>query len=158
MPAQRSPVVVPSGTARIALLPGEVVAVAMSAAATGGELLMLDYRVDPGAGPPLHRHQHEDETFLVLEGEVTFVVDGVRHTAGAGASVHAPRGTTHTFRNLGDRRARMVVVVTPGANFERFYDAFVEVLGRAGSMESKGPVLGAIGAAHGVEIVGPNPL
>lgn len=158
MPTPRPPTVVPARTGRIATLPGEVVTIAMSSQATGGELLVLDYHMEPGAGPPLHRHEREDETFLVLEGEVTFQVDGARHVATPGATLHAPRGTTHTFRNLGRGYARMIVMITPGANFERFYDEFIALVATRGSMQEKGPAIGALGATFGVEILGPNPL
>jgi quercetin dioxygenase-like cupin family protein len=50
-----------------------------------------------GAEPPLHRHP-EDETFYVLEGEVTFTASGLEHHACAGSIVYIPGGTAHTFQ------------------------------------------------------------
>jgi len=40
--------------------------------------------------------------------------DGRRVVAGAGAFVNMPVGSTHWFRNEGNRPARMLVIVAPG--------------------------------------------
>jgi mannose-6-phosphate isomerase-like protein (cupin superfamily) len=71
-------------------------------------------------GPPLHRHDH-DEGFYVLEGEVTFEVDGKRLTARPGEFAFAPGGSRHALANLSDAPARYVLVCTPGG-FERYFD------------------------------------
>ncbi len=36
--------------------------------ATGGRCCMFEVPVRPGQGPPLHRHEHEDEYFVVVRG------------------------------------------------------------------------------------------
>jgi quercetin dioxygenase-like cupin family protein len=71
-------------------------------------------------GPPLHHHDF-DEGFYVLEGELTFEVNGERRTARAGAFAFAPRGSHHALANLTDAPARYVLVITP-AGFERYFD------------------------------------
>jgi mannose-6-phosphate isomerase-like protein (cupin superfamily) len=48
------------------------------------------------AGPPLHRHDL-DEAFDVIDGELTFHVDGEFVTIGARALAFAPGGVPHTF-------------------------------------------------------------
>src|SRR5213080_3433626 len=53
---------------------------------------------DPrGSGPPLHLHHNEDETFYVLEGEVTMVVGKERIDLAAGDYLFAPRGIAHAY-------------------------------------------------------------
>ena len=69
------------------------------------------------AGPPLHRHDF-DETFYVLEGELTFHLDGELVTVGAGGLAFAPGGAPHTFANRGATDAHYLIVCTPGG-FER---------------------------------------
>jgi quercetin dioxygenase-like cupin family protein len=80
-----------------------------------------------GAAPPLHSHP-QDETFFILEGEITrWIVepamlddDGnpprwVRtcgRCCGVGGVVFSPGGTPHTFRAESDT-VRMLVVSTP---------------------------------------------
>jgi quercetin dioxygenase-like cupin family protein len=36
---------------------------------TGGAYAILEQKIPPGHGPPLHVHRHETEIFYVLEGE-----------------------------------------------------------------------------------------
>src|SRR5204863_7297278 len=53
---------------------------------------------DPhGTGPPLHLHHNEDETFYVLDGEVTFLVGGERIDLPAGDYLFGPREHAYTL-------------------------------------------------------------
>lgn len=70
-------------------------------------------------GPPLHHHEF-DETFHVLEGELTFLVGDEVVTAGPGSTTVAPRGVDHTVANVADAPARYLLVCTPGG-FERMF-------------------------------------
>ena len=60
---------------------------------------------DPrGSGPPLHLHHNEDETFYVLEGEVTFLVGDERIDLAAGDYLFGPpRDRSRLRRSLGAR-------------------------------------------------------
>jgi len=71
-------------------------------------------------GPPLHHHDF-DEGFYVLEGELTFEVDGERRTARVGEFAFAPRGSHHALANLSEAPACYLLVCTP-AGFERYFD------------------------------------
>jgi mannose-6-phosphate isomerase-like protein (cupin superfamily) len=51
-----------------------------------GQLTVTMGITPPNAGPPLHRHSREDESFYVLEGEYLFEVDGKQFHAGPGTS------------------------------------------------------------------------
>jgi mannose-6-phosphate isomerase-like protein (cupin superfamily) len=68
-------------------------------------------------GPPLHKHDF-DETFYVIDGELTFHLDGDLVTVGAGGLAFAPGGAPHTFANRGATDAHYLIVCTP-AGFER---------------------------------------
>ena len=70
-------------------------------------------------GPPLHHHEF-DETFYVLDGELTFQVGNELFTAGPGALALAPGGVAHTLANLSDAPARYVLLCTP-AGFEGYF-------------------------------------
>jgi mannose-6-phosphate isomerase-like protein (cupin superfamily) len=67
-------------------------------------------------GPGPHSHD-EDDVFYVLEGTMSFFVDGKWIDAPKGAFVLAPGGVTHDFENRGDVRAGMLNLSCPG-NFE----------------------------------------
>ncbi|MCW2534825.1 MAG: Cupin 2 conserved barrel domain protein [Modestobacter sp.] len=66
-------------------------------------------------GPPPHIHHAYDEAFYVVNGAVTFSLDGVEQVCPAGSVAFAARGTTHGFANLGVEPAKLLVIVTPGA-------------------------------------------
>ena len=81
---------------------------------TNGGYGLIEATVAPGGGPPPHLHTREEEGFYVLEGDITIHVNGREFTAGPGAFVNMPRGSTHWFRNDTDRPARMIIIVAPG--------------------------------------------
>jgi mannose-6-phosphate isomerase-like protein (cupin superfamily) len=85
---------------------------------SAGRVGMVESFMPLGAtGPPLHKHEF-DETFYVVEGELTFLLDGDLVTVGAGGVAFAPGGAPHTFTNRGPADARYLLVCTPGG-FER---------------------------------------
>jgi quercetin dioxygenase-like cupin family protein len=101
---------------------GEECLVKLGTADTDGAVAVFHLDAPTMSGPPLHRHSREDEWFYVLEGELTFEVDGDRTVLGAGGSVFAPRGTAHAYQNFSPAGARLLVMVTPG-DFDRFFQA-----------------------------------
>jgi quercetin dioxygenase-like cupin family protein len=85
---------------------------------SGGHVAIVE--LGGGGRPPLHRHDF-DETFYVLEGELTFQLDDDVFTRRAGELAFAPRGVAHTYANLSGAPARAPLVITP-AGFERYFD------------------------------------
>lgn len=79
---------------------------------TGGEYHSAIY-VIAGEGPPEHYHVGYDETFEVLSGELTVVVDGTPHRVSAGDSHTVPAGTVHKPRYDGDTFAAAIGTVRP---------------------------------------------
>jgi mannose-6-phosphate isomerase-like protein (cupin superfamily) len=69
-------------------------------------------------GPDPHTHREEDDSFLILEGEVTFTVEGEDVVAEAGTFVLVPPGIEHTFANRSDRPAKILNIHAP-AGFDR---------------------------------------
>ena len=65
---------------------------------TNGKYALFEALVGPGGGPPPHVHSREEEGFYVLEGEITFTVNGGRVVA-AGTFANMPVGTPHSFKN-----------------------------------------------------------
>lgn len=127
-----------------------------------GALSVVEFTAPRGFGPPLHRHEDEDELFVVLAGELAFHSGDERLTTGAGGIAHLPCGRPHTFQVLSDE-ARFVCVTGSVAGVPRF-DRMVAALGTP--VET--PVLpepGYVDATrvadvcrqHGIEVVGPPP-
>ena len=94
---------------------------------SGGSLFVFDLLVTPGGGPLPHRHMKEDETFVVYDGSVEFVSDGVARIVGPGEAAFIPRGVIHTYRNLTDADVSMLTIFTPAGMEGWFRDAFVAV-------------------------------
>jgi mannose-6-phosphate isomerase-like protein (cupin superfamily) len=64
-------------------------------------------------GPGTHHHD-DDDLFFVLEGTVSFLVDGSWVDAPAGSFVAVPGGTEHDFRNRSSARAGFLNISSPG--------------------------------------------
>jgi mannose-6-phosphate isomerase-like protein (cupin superfamily) len=67
-------------------------------------------------GPGPHSHP-EDDVFFVIEGTMSFFVDGQWIEAPKGSFVLVPGGTTHDFENRSSSRAGALNISAPG-NFE----------------------------------------
>ena len=63
-----------------------------------------------GSSAPLHVHDDLDDTWYVLEGEMVVRCGDEVSVAGAGHWLSMPRGVPHTFRVVGDRPARILLV------------------------------------------------
>ena len=95
---------------------------------SGGHVAVVE--LTGGGRPPLHWHDF-DETFYVLEGELTFQLGDDLFTRQAGELAFAPRSVPHTYANLSGAPARALLVITP-AGFERYVD---RLAGRIGESE-----------------------
>src|SRR5690348_13830038 len=62
----------------------------------------------PQTGHPPHLHHQHDEGYYVLEGEYEFVNMSQHQTikAKVGKFIFLPRGTLHSFTNLGSSKGR----------------------------------------------------
>lgn len=133
------------------VFPGETMKGKLMASETGGQFSVACVTVEPGFGPPPHIHSLEDELFIVVEGEVEFLVDGTPTIATAGTTVFAPRHVSHTYKGAGSGPAKFFVIVT-GDNFEKFIVKWVEMLNDGSFSPEKGAQLGA---EHGIQFLPP---
>lgn len=125
---------------------------------TGGRLSVFRCTAPAGFGPPRHVHTREDEVFHLLEGHVSFEIDGRRQVAGPGTTVWMPRGVPHGFRVESDVAA-MLGIITPGDYEHLFRSLGVPARARA-LPPGDGPALDvpALVAemhARGTQVVGP---
>ena len=129
---------------------GEEITVILTGEQTGGRLTMWLETTPPGGGPPLHFHINDDETFHVLAGTISFFQYSSWEEVGPGGSAFVPRGQLHTFKNPGDKPARMLLSTSPGG-FDVFFSRCAEEFAREG-----GPDMARvynIGAEHGIHFV-----
>jgi quercetin dioxygenase-like cupin family protein len=126
---------------------------------TGGQFGLIESLSPKGTEPPRHIHSREDETFYVLEGEITFYIGDQTYKAAPGMVVSAPRGVPHSY-TFETGVIRMLVLVAPGGFEEFFRPAQFSKPAQAPEIPPpEGPPdVQAIVAAlehHGVEVVGP---
>lgn len=82
------------------------------------ELAISENRCDPAAEPdPRHVHRRHVESVYVLEGELTFTLDGRELTATAGTWVQIPAGVAHEYACSGHDGARFLELHTPGSGY-----------------------------------------
>jgi len=115
-----TPTIRTPGEGRTIAVVGDVYRFLATGADTNGRYALWEAVVLPGGGPPPHVHSREEEGFYVLEGEITFTVDGERVVATAGTFANMPVGTPHSFKNESNRPARMLISVAP-AGLERMF-------------------------------------
>ncbi len=121
----------------------------------GGQFAQLTVMLsttEPKVGPPLHRHSREDEAFFVLEGNFLFEADGKQTHAGPGCFMFLPRGTAHTFQNVGETPGKMLILTQP-AGVENFFSEIDRAT--RGMKEVDRNVLLPIFAKYGMELLGP---
>lgn len=116
---------------------GDVYRILADGSDTQGHYAMIDAIVPPGGGPPPHIHRREEEAFFILEGEITFSIDGQRIVASAGQFANVSIGTLHAFKNESDRPARMLITVAPAGLEQMFLE--VGTLLPAGTTQAPPP-------------------
>jgi quercetin dioxygenase-like cupin family protein len=122
---------------------------------TDGRYAMFEAIVPPGGGPPPHIHSREEESFYVLEGEITFQVGDDRFVAKAGTFANMPVGSLHSFRNDTDKLARMIISVAPAGLEKMFLEVGQPVgFGQQAPPPSKAEIdkLLAVAPSYGIEI------
>ena len=122
---------------------------------TDGKYAMFEACVSPGGGPPPHIHRREEESFYVLEGEITFQVGDDRFVAKAGTFANMPVGSLHSFRNDTDKLARMIISVAPAGLEKMFLEVGQPVaFGQQARSPSKAEIdkLLAVAPSYGIEI------
>ena len=127
---------------------------------TNGGLTVAEVRAPRGAGSPRHRHQHEDEAWYIVSGELTFWLGDEERTVAAGSFVFGPREVEHRFR-VDSEEALFLLLLTP-AGFEDFthscgWPATALTMPPAELPERPASLLQAAAARHGIDIV-PDPV
>ena len=127
---------------------------------TGGAFILFEDLMTKGKTTPLHTHPHEDETFIVLEGEIVVHVEGAEHRVGSGGVAVVPRGTRHAFL-VTSETTRVLALQTPGSGEAFYRDASEPSTDEADA--ERPPDLNRLRAAaernpRSIEILGPPPF
>ncbi len=130
---------------------GTVYRTLLSADQTGGAIGIFESVSGPGGGPPRHVHEAEDETFVVMSGQLEVWIDGHSRICGPDEAAFVPRGTPHAFRVVGAEPSRHLTIVTPGG-FERFFDVMVD---RGLAIPQDMPAITAVAQTFHLRFTGP---
>lgn len=118
---------------------------------TNGRFDIFEGNIGYLDGPPLHVHQDQDDTFVVLEGTLTLQIGDELFELGPGDVASAKPGTPHTYTNLEkETKVRILNLMTPG-HFDKALIDFSK-LTPEDLMSDK---VVEVAAKHKVAIVGP---
>ena len=140
---------------------GALIRIRVGGGSTGGRLAILEHAGPRGYSSPLHRHEADEETFFVLDGDVRVEVGGRAVSAGPGAAAFLPRQLPHAFV-VTSPEARFLTLHTPAG-----FDEFALAAGSPAHSPFGQPpddlpadpaALVAIAASYGIEILGPPPI
>ncbi|MFO1161046.1 MAG: cupin domain-containing protein [Reyranellaceae bacterium] len=110
-------------------------------------MFVAEQPVPPGYFVPPHRHDDE-ETFLVMDGELTLIADGGETKAGPGTCRTFVPGELHGFRNDSGSTVKLLVIASPGVQLAEMFRHF----DRAATTAALAPAdIMAIAAEHGVQ-------
>ena len=112
----------------------------LSTEASGGATSVIIASHNPGEGPPHHLHHSQEEYIFIVEGTYQVIVNGAEQTVGAGTLLFIPRGTVHSFKNVGDTVGRMLDWTLPGGQ-DKYFKAIDQLAGEGGFSPEKAKAL-----------------
>lgn len=138
---------------------GGTVGVLATGADTDERYAIVEQHLPADTATPLHAHLEDEESFVVLAGEVVYQVgDDAPVRVGVGGFIHVPAGVPHAFRVTSDGDARLLNITTPG--HERFVRAAGDPAAADGFPPAGPPDMPRVLAAaekFGTAILGPPP-
>jgi mannose-6-phosphate isomerase-like protein (cupin superfamily) len=96
----------------------------------------------PGfAGPPVHMHPQQEESYEVLSGVLDVFIDGQWRELGAGGCITVPAGAPHTIRNLHSEEMRALNVHAPALDLPGYMAGLHELVhsGKVRALPPKDP-------------------
>ena len=80
---------------------------------------MNTIRLQPGQRGRIHSHDHQEEVYLVLEGELTLVVEDVEHLLGLDRAARVGPGVRRQLVNAGPERLVLLALGGTGEHVGR---------------------------------------
>ena len=131
---------------------GGVIEFKARAEETAGALTAFESAAAPGEGPPLHVHADANEVLYFLDGRFRVKIDDTVRDASSGSFVFIPKGTPHTWQNVGDAPGHLLVMFMPAApGMERFFERF----SAEGADGSAADAFATLADAAAMKVVGP---
>ena len=83
------------------------------------QLSVIEELMPPGAAEIRHHHEHAQQFFYVLEGQIMMEVEGETVLVSAGSGVRIMPGRRHQVRNPSSGPVRFLVVSQPPSHGDR---------------------------------------
>lgn len=113
----------------------------LTGADTNGRYTLIEQNNDPGTGIPAHVHENEDEVFQVLSGEVEMTVGDKLTTLNAGDIIFCPKGIPHSWKVVGEEKARAMLSIFP-AGLENMFEELAQLPTGPPDFEKIGQICG----------------
>lgn len=132
--------------------------------AADGERSMsvVQFEATRGFGAPLHRHEHEDELFVVIDGELRFTYGEDTIEGPKGTIAYLPAAKPHTFQVIS--ASAVILNVTASRTHVPRFDEMVASLGvptDPTDLPADAPIdpghVAAVCAEYDITILGPPP-
>ncbi len=108
--------------------PGDGIHYLATSDATHGEFGLYRVMMRPKAGgPSTHFHRTISESFYILDGTVRLFNGDKWIEAERGDFLYVPQGGLHAFRNDADVPAEMLLLFTPGAPREEYFEQVAHI-------------------------------
>jgi quercetin dioxygenase-like cupin family protein len=138
---------------------GELAIIHTTGEETNGKFCVIELYATKEGSPPWHIHHREDESFYVLDGELTISVGNKTYKAKSGDHLFAPKDIPHTYTVDSPGHARMLIICAP-AGFEEAVRAMSSpatslVPPKPESVEIDYEQMTNLAAQYGIEFVEP---
>lgn len=120
---------------------GDKQVIKLSAKDTNGKFSLIEQNNNPGVGIPPHVHENEDEVFHVLTGKVEMMVGEESTTLSAGDMIFCPRGVPHSWKVVGEDKARAMLSIFP-AGLEGMFEELSKLPAGPPDLEKVGKICG----------------
>lgn len=125
---------------------------------TDGQFCLVEEVAKRGDAVPLHRHEKDVESFYVLEGEITFHVDGQAGVrSGPGTFLHVPAGAAHGFRITSDTARYLILTTAHHGEFYRAISIPADANGLPATHDVDWDKVMATAEEFGIELIGELP-
>lgn len=114
------PKIVRSSEGKVVNVIGDMQTFKLTGKDTNGLFTLIEEENVPGTSIPPHVHENEDEVFKVVEGEMELTVGDTTTVLKAGDLAFGPRGVPHTWKIIGDKKAKVILSVFPAGIEDMF--------------------------------------
>ncbi|NND12154.1 MAG: cupin domain-containing protein [Flavobacteriaceae bacterium] len=108
---------------------------------TNGQFTLIEQNNDPGVGIPPHVHENEDEVFQVLSGQVAMNIGDQTTTLNAGDLIFCPKGIPHSWKVVGEEKARAMLSIFP-SGLENMFEELAQLPPGPPNLEKVGEICG----------------